>query len=182
MLTVIPISNPSITADDVLRHNPSWNKRKIQAAFAGRKFVSMLDILRSDSLKNEEKIWCCCVLTPPLEAMALACLWVRKTPLNNGRTVWDLLTDPRSRVAVETAERYCQGEATDQELEDAREMAKVAAGVASGVAVEAAWEATWAAEEAVLSAAGAAWEEAGEAAVTSQVQLAINAIEESLGA
>ena len=35
------------------------------------------------------------------------------------RQVWDKLTDPRSRAAVETAERYARGEATKQELEDA---------------------------------------------------------------
>jgi hypothetical protein len=44
------------------------------------------------------------------------CRAMRETPLPDGRTVWDLLTDPRSRAAVEIAERFCRGEATEQEL------------------------------------------------------------------
>ena len=50
----------------------------------------------------------------------LACRFVRETPLADGRKVWDLLTDERSRKAVEVAEAYADGKATDGELQAAR--------------------------------------------------------------
>ena len=55
-----------------------------------------------------------------------ACWCVRNTPLADGRKVWDLLTDPRSRAAVEVAERYAVGEATLAELNEARSAAAYA--------------------------------------------------------
>lgn len=46
----------------------------------------------------------------------LACRFIRETPLADGRKVWDLLTDERSRKVVEVAEQYAEGKATKQEL------------------------------------------------------------------
>ena len=56
------------------------------------------------------------------------CWCIRNTPISGGRTVWDLLTDPRSRNAVETAERFARGEATRKELAAAWAAARTAAG------------------------------------------------------
>jgi hypothetical protein len=50
------------------------------------------------------------------EYRTFACVCVRGTPIGDGRTVWDLLTDERSRKGVETMERYIKGEATKEEL------------------------------------------------------------------
>ena len=50
----------------------------------------------------------------------LACRFIRETPIADGRKVWDLLTDERSRKAVEVAEAYADGKATDGELQAAR--------------------------------------------------------------
>ena len=55
------------------------------------------------------------------------CWCVRNTKLNDGRTTWDLLTDPRSRHAVEVAERYANGDATREELGAAWAAARAAA-------------------------------------------------------
>jgi len=97
----------------------------------------------------------------------IACECVRKTPFADGRTVWDLLTDPRSRAAVEVAERYAHGKATDGELASARAVAWDAARDAAWEAArDAAWDAALAA--AWAAARAAAWEAAGDAAGDAQ--------------
>ena len=53
-------------------------------------------------------------------ARLFACWCVRETSLADGGKVWDLLTDERSRRAVEVAEKYAYGGATAKELEAAR--------------------------------------------------------------
>jgi hypothetical protein len=73
----------------------------------------------------------------PRQRVEFACRCVRETPAGEG-TVWDLLTDDRSRRAVETAEAFIRGEVTEEELRRAA-------------------EAVWEAEEAVWEAAGASW-------------------------
>jgi hypothetical protein len=66
----------------------------------------------------------------------LACRFVRETPLSDGRKVWDLLTDERSRKAVEVAERYADGKATYEELEAARAAAARTAAVCAAFAAD----------------------------------------------
>ena len=93
-------------------------------------------------------------------ARLFGCWCVRQTPLADGRVVWDLLTDERSRTAVEVAERYAIGEATDGELSAAWIAAWYATGIAAwSAAWTAAWYAAWsAARSAAWSAArSAAW-------------------------
>jgi len=75
-------------------------------------------------------------------ARLFACWCVRHTPLADGRTVWELLMDERSKHAVEVAERYAIGEAGVDELVAAWAAARAAAGAAAGDAVRAA---AWAA-------------------------------------
>ena len=67
------------------------------------------------------------------------------------RRVQHLMTDPRSIAALDVAERYARGEATDEELS-----------AASDAAAAAAWAAV-AARDAAWTAARAAWAAAGDA-------------------
>jgi len=55
----------------------------------------------------------------PLIVVRLAVRFARDTPLGDGRTVWDLLTDERSRQGVEVAEAWLRGEITVDELDAA---------------------------------------------------------------
>jgi hypothetical protein len=92
----------------------------------------------------------------------IACASVRETPLADGRKVWDLLTDERSRNVVEVSERYANREATKAELDAARDAARDAAMASAWAARDAAWAAS------ASSAAGdAAWDAAMDAQSTS---------------
>jgi hypothetical protein len=92
---------------------------------------------------------------PDSSLRKLACRFVRETPLADGRKVWDLLTDERSRRAVEVAERYADGKATAQELDAAHAAALAAADAAYAVAADAAAYAARAAAYAVARDAAA---------------------------
>jgi len=125
----------------------------------------------------------------------LACRVVRETPLHDGRKVWDLLTDERSRKAVEVAEACVDGKATYEELDAAytaaraaayaayydgyaaaRDVAHAAARAARAaaardvVASSAAYDAVYAANYAVYAAAHA---DAYTAAKAAQVQMIV---------
>ena len=67
---------------------------------------------------------------PDAALRKLACRFVRETPLHDGRKVWDLLVDERSRKAVEVAEAYADGKATYEELQTAYTAADAAADAA----------------------------------------------------
>jgi hypothetical protein len=98
--------------------------------------------------RHREVLW----MADATEALhRMACWSVRHTPLLDGRKVWDLLADERSRRAVEVKELWLDGKATDSEL-----------AAASAAAWDAAWDAAWAA--AWAAAWGAAWGAASAAA------------------
>ena len=85
------------------------------------------------------------------------CWCVRNTPIGNGKTTWDLLTDERSRNTIEVAERFARNEVTREELAAASAAASAADRAAAWAAASAADRAAaWAAASAAASAA--AWE------------------------
>jgi hypothetical protein len=87
----------------------------------------------------------------------MACKFIRQTPLSDGRTVWDMLTDERSRKAVEVAEAYADGKATNEELHAARASAYAAYVAAYATyAADAAARAADAADRAAYTAYAAA--------------------------
>ena len=121
---------------------------------------------------SDQKVW-----------RLFACWCVRNTPTNDGRTTWDLLSDPRNRDAVEVAERFANGEASAKELNVARNAAADAAADAAAAAAysaaaysAAAYSAADAAADAAYSAAAAAADAAySAAAVYSAVYSAADA-------
>jgi hypothetical protein len=80
-----------------------------------------------DRLVSDQKItwllWATEYAMPKKCLRLMACRFVRETPIANGGTVWDLLTDERSRNAVDISERFAKGDASKDELEDAFESA-----------------------------------------------------------
>jgi hypothetical protein len=129
----------------------------------------MSELWARDDLRYEWRLW---ILTRPgvatdRDLRLFACRCVRETPLPDGRTVWDLLTDERSRTVVEVSERFANGQASQGELAAAGVAAGVAARAAAGDAAwaaawaaagDAAWDAAWAAARAAAWAAAMAWQ------------------------
>jgi hypothetical protein len=102
------------------------------------------------------------------ELRRFACWCVRNTPLHDGRVVWDLLTDKRSQAAVEVAERYADGLATDDELWAARS-AWWSSASASASAREASASTREAAREVARGAARSAWWSSASASASARV-------------
>jgi hypothetical protein len=115
--------------------------------------LPLITILESNGLDNA--LWCLRAVEGHEREMrlyAVAC----------ARRVQHLMTDPRSINAVDVAERYANGDATDKELEAARAAARAAANAATRAATwaaaDSAWDAAWAAADATRAATrAAAW-------------------------
>lgn len=113
-----------------------------------------------DSNGLDDAIWCLRAVDGCDREIRLFAVWC-------ARQVQHLMHDRRSIAAIDTAERYANGQATDQELADARgaamdvawdvAMVDAAMDVTWDAARTAAWAAAWAAARA------AAWEAALEA-------------------
>ena len=120
--------------------------------------------------------WLCWILerlevAPDEKAIRLFMCWAaRNTPLHDGRTTWDLLTEEASRNAVNVALRFARDEANAGELSAAYSAAESAAGSA---AYSAAGSAAWsAARSAAWSAARSAAESAAHSAAWSAAESA----------
>ena len=134
--------------------------RKHEACSSGARWaLSISDDMADvwDAMLSQEKWeWLIWTLSrpgvfPEAVLLKMACRFVRETPLADGRKVWDLLTDERSRKAVEVTEAYADGKATDDELRAARVSADAAYSTASRAAY-AAGDADYAADAAAYAA------------------------------
>lgn len=145
-----------------------------------------LDVLDVKDCPAADRIWVALGMMPENDRRLAACRFVRHTPIGDGRTVWDLLTDERSKRAVEVAERFANGEATEQELDAAWDAAwdaasaSCAADAAWAAARAAAWAAAWdvariaawdVADAAWAAAKATAWAAAGDVARAAQIDI-----------
>lgn len=97
--------------------------------------IPVLRILETNGL--DDALWAFRAI-PPEQAEArdrmarlFACACARYTPVGDGRSAWDLMDDERSRRAVEVAERFALGIASEAELAAAWAAAWAAAGAAA---------------------------------------------------
>ena len=118
--------------------------------------LSIITILDSNGMNDA--LWC-------LRSVDGYDREIRRYAVWCARQVQHLMTDPRSIAALDVAERYACGHATEDDLRKARDAAEGAvwasAGASAGAAWDAARDAAWdAAGAAARDAAGAAWDAA----------------------
>ena len=115
--------------------------------------LSLLTILDSNGL--DDAIWCLRAVAGRDREIRLFAVWC-------ARQVQHIMTDQRSLDALDVAERYANGEATEKEMDAARSDAASAA-PAAGVA---AYATEWAARDAAWATTrdAAAWDVARDAA------------------
>ena len=128
--------------------------------------LSLLTVLDSNGL--DDTLWCFRAVDGFDKEKRLFAVWC-------ARQVQHLLTDPRSLVALDVAERFALGAATLAELAAARSAAwsaaRGAAESAARAAAQAAWYAAWsAAESAARAAARSAARSAAEDAQEAQLR------------
>ena len=152
----------TLTWADFKKFEPCYDPQERYGDFSG----TILDILKDKRIPAKDRIWAATRkgMLDDRTLRLFTCKCVRE--------VWHLLTDERSRKAVEVAELYAVGEATDEELAAARAAARDAA-------MAAAWDAAWAAAMAATWAAAraATWAAARDAAMDKQIMILIQLIE-----
>lgn len=111
--------------------------------------LSLLTILDSNGL--DDALWCLRAIEGHDKEIRLYAVWC-------ARQVQHLLPDQRRLAALDVAEKYALGEATEDELKAARAACDAAASDAawSAAASDAYWAAAWAASDACWAARDAA--------------------------
>ena len=154
------------TLNKIRAHAPcadGWAKllRHLSKTQADDEPVSLLTILDSNGL--DDALWCLRAVDGHKKEMRLYAVWC-------ARQVQHLMNDPRSLAALDMAERYANGQATDAELAAAQDAELAAAQDAAWAAArDAAWaaarDAAWAAarDAAWAAARDAAWDAARDA-------------------
>lgn len=167
----------TLTWKDFEAFEPCYDPQKRYGSWKG----TILDLMNHPEIPYVDKVWAFTregiASDKTLRLFAVAC----------AREVQHLLKDERSLKALDVAEAFAHGNATEKELRAALDSAWAAwaaldaAGAAAEAAAEAAawaaaWDAAWAARAAAWAAAWAADETARAAARQKQVQIAIELI------
>jgi len=142
------------TLNEIRAHSPcheGWEKllRTLGKTKADDEPVSIVQVLDSNGL--DDALWCLRAVKGRDKEIRLYAVWC-------ARQVQHLMTDKRSTEALDVAERFANGEASQNELAAASDAARAAARAAAS---DAAWAAAWAAAS---DAAWAAWAAARAAA------------------
>ena len=156
------------TLNKIRKHSPCTDGWKKLLTYLGKteaddEEISILTILDSNGL--QDALWCLRAVEGKDREIRLFAVWC-------ARQVQHLLTDKRSLDALDTAERYANGDATVEELNSARSAARAARAAAMPAAV-------WWAVEAARSAATAV--AAARAAARSAANAAARAAREAMG-
>ena len=142
-----------------------WKKllKHLSKTKADDEQLSIITILDSNGMNDA--LWC-------LRAVEGHDREIRRYAVWCARQVQHLMTDPMSIAALDVAERYACGHATEDDLRKARDAAEAAV-FAAWAAGDAAWAAAWAAARAAAedaerasardAAEGAVWASAGAA-------------------
>ena len=144
------------TLNEIRKHNPctdGWQKllTYLGKTKADDEPLSIVAIIDSNGL--QDALWCLRAVEGRDKEIRLFAVWC-------ARQVQHLMKDQRSLAALDVAERYANGEATEAELKDASAVACYAAKAACYAASAAVWAACCAASAAARNAAYYAAEEA----------------------
>lgn len=153
------------TVVDVLSWGPcpDYTPEVVADLFAGRESLSVAEILDLD-IPSDDRLWA--VLRPemlPEETLGeLTCRFAEDVlPIYES----EYPGDNRPRHAIEVKRRWLRGEATDDELAEARAAAEAVAGATARAAARAAaWVTAWATARATAWVAGATARATAEAA------------------
>ena len=107
----------TFTIDDVRKWSPCYPPERYLSEGVEYTVLSILD---DDRIPFQDRLWCIC--RPDLlsdKLMRLFAVWCAKQV--------QLMTDERSIAAIDVAERFANGEATQEELADAWDAAWAAA-------------------------------------------------------
>lgn len=141
-----------------------WTEARIREVFAGRTWLTPVEILNLPNVAASDKLWV--ALHPEIlssREMRLFACWCADRALQREASA-GRQPDERSLAAIETTRRWLRGEATSEELSEARLAAWSAASAASALS---AWSAASASALSALSAASAAALSASRAAALS---------------
>ena len=172
------VTEMNTTLNKIRAHEPcsvGWEKllKHLGKRKADDEPLNIKTILESNGV--DDAIWCLQAVEGKDKEIRLFAVWC-------ARQVQHLMTDKRSLDALDVAERFANGLASEEELRVARDAARdtaraaAAAGdaawaAAAGDALEAAYAAAWAAARA------AAWDAAGDAAKEAQAKKLIEICE-----